>query len=128
MQTVHPHIRGEYSVSVWKTGLFSVHPHIRGEYNNLIPNPTVERGSSPHPSGIRGDRKIFVSFQRFIPNPWEYIRRREQMRPSVHPHIRGNRYVNFVAHCTVHPIRGNTRVDYFMYTIVHPHIRGEYFE
>ena len=75
--SVHPHIRGEYTltstlnkvdigspphawgilaISVADRGGPPVHPHIRGEYNTQTFSGTTNTGSPPHTWGIRTPR------------------------------------------------------------------------
>ena len=110
--SVHPHVRGEYAVEVFRllapdrfiptcvgNTIFrislkmfcAVHPHVRGEYENEFHSLGHELGSSPRAWGIRsGSSQGYLSI-RFIPtcvgNTKDLLFAVAQW--SVHPHVRG---------------------------------------
>ena len=132
----------------------SVHPHIRGAYSVRGRETVIPRGSSPHTWGILSAARNAATKSRFIPT---YVGHTSRNRfavlfASVHPHIRG-------AYCSISQTvpcshgssphtwgilsvvpsvlnRGRFIPTYVGHTLsrylsrlcksVHPHIRGAY--
>ena len=113
----------------------TVHPHIRGEYLSLWFYLFLYLGSSPHPWGIRLIHLRYRLTCRFIPtsvgNTSTYPC--PIQGASVHPHIRGEYgqkelQLIFVYGSSPHPWGIRTcRCSDGLLCPVHPHIRGEYY-
>ncbi len=73
------------------TGMVTVHPHVRGEYSVVTLDVCKKHGSSPRAWGIRRCRYRRAVDQRFIPTCVGNTRKRPrpQSHYSVHPHVRG---------------------------------------
>ena len=134
--------------------LDTVHPHIRGEYEIACEAEDDFYGSSPHPWGIPFLSTGSTTKARFIPTSVGNTRYIHQLRQcvAVHPHIRGEYWGTCLNHSdyfgsSPHPwgihklgdfcVRvcrfiptsvGNTFNASLILSIssVHPHIRGEY--
>ena len=69
----------------------TVHPHIRGAYSICGRRPAQSAGSSPHTWGIRCDAGQTSARSRFIPTYVGHTTATATapLLPAVHPHIRG---------------------------------------
>jgi len=132
----------------------TVHPHIRGEYSIRKSRTPSLSGSSPHPWGILSSPNSFLWMVRFIPTSVGNTSMGHTCihTHSVHPHIRGeydSRRIASSRACGssphpwgiqgIYPLCqmvnrfiptsvGNTTTIFLnqRLTAVHPHIRGEY--
>ena len=82
---------GHTSALASSVGSWTVHPHIRGAYSLTIPHTSLSGGSSPHTWGILRKSLYSCSHVRFIPTYVGHTCNRLGDAPGrpVHPHIRG---------------------------------------
>ncbi len=82
----------------------SVHPHVRGEYSVGIPNRQVRTGSPPRAWGIYRERVKLLERRRFTPTCVGNIFhvRFSIKRHSVHPHVRGEYFPPYIQPQTSH--------------------------
>ena len=145
---------GNTSASRWRFRQATVHPHVRGEYCLSLHGLGNEDGSSPRAWGIRGHRLRPRWRRRFIPT---CVGNTERVHPceekqAVHPHVRGEYVGAGIADAKllgssprawgIHPMDmvsvwyprfiptcvGNTLAGGGVRKrgAVHPHVRGEY--
>ena len=78
----------------------SVHPHIRGEYSQVKNICSCGFGSSPHPWGILPIPNLSFQVLRFIPTSvgnTHIVVAKDELN-TVHPHIRGEYFLYHRSH------------------------------
>ncbi len=149
-----PHTWGTRTGSLSTVAMCAVHPHTRGEHTLSTDKEFLKRGSSPHTWGTPINSFPSFTLTRFIPTHVgnTYKSSCPALRGTVHPHTRGEHAAPHMGHAlwvgssphtwgTHRPREMSSRICRFIPTHVgntppprnvitnlslHPHTRGEH--